>query len=63
MQVKFRGQREGRKIVILMSIPTEKEKAVISIEMPNERDWRADMECYDKILRAYEERWSKASSE
>lgn len=27
--------------------------------MPNNGDWRADMECYDKVLSAYEERWSK----
>lgn len=60
MQVKFRGQRESRKISIMMSIPTEEEKPVITIEMPNDRNWRADMECYDKILSAYEERWDNA---
>ena len=59
MQIKLRGHREGRKIVVIMSIPTEQEKEVISMEMPDNGDWRADMACYDKILSAYEERWAK----
>ena len=60
MQIRFRGQREGRKISINMSIPTEQEKTVITVEMLDNDDWRADMACYDKILAAYEERWAKA---
>ena len=27
---------------------------------PQGGDWRADMECYDKVLSAYEERLNKA---
>ena len=30
------------------------------MEMPQGGDWRADMECYDKVLSAYEERLNKA---
>lgn len=33
---------------------------VYSMEMPQGGDWRADMECYDKVLSAYEERLNKA---
>lgn len=59
MQIKLRGRREKNKLSIVMSIPTEKEKEVITMEMPDNGDWRADMECYDKVLAAYEERWAK----
>ena len=40
-------------------IPTAKEKEVITMLLPDNGDWRADMECYDKVLAAYEERWEK----
>lgn len=59
MKVKFKGQKEGRKISIIMVLPTEEEKTIITVEMPDNGDWRADMECYDKILSAYEERWKR----
>ena len=59
MQIKLRGRREKNKLIIVMSIPTEKEKEVITMEMPDNGDWRADMECYDKVLSAQEERWAK----
>lgn len=59
MQVKFKGRKEGRKISIIMVPPTEEEKIIITVEMPDNGDWRADMECYDKILTAYEERWAQ----
>ena len=60
MQIKLRGRREKNKLIIVMSIPTEKEKEVITMEMPDNGDWSADMECYDKVLSAYEERLDKA---
>ncbi|MGN0342496.1 MAG: hypothetical protein ACI4DO_06865 [Roseburia sp.] len=60
MQVKFIGRKEGNKINIRMIIPTAQEKTVITMEMPEGGDWRADMECYDKVLSAYEERLDKA---
>lgn len=60
MQVIFRGHREGHKISIDMIIPTGEQKTVITMDMPQGGDWRADMECYDKVLSAYEERLSKA---
>lgn len=60
MQVIFRGNREGNKISIKMIGPTGEQKTVITMDMPQGGDWRADMECYDKVLSAYEERLSKA---
>lgn len=60
MHVKFKGYREGRKINIMMIIPTGEQKTVITMEMPQGGDWRADMECYDKVLSAYEERLDTA---
>ena len=60
MQVKFKGYRTGKKINISMVIPTGEQKTVITMEMPQGGDWRADMECYDKVLSAYEERLNKA---
>ena len=60
MQVIFRGYKEGHKISIDMIIPTGEQKTVITMDMPQGGDWRADMECYDKVLSAYEERLSKA---
>lgn len=60
MQVKFKGCRTGKKINISMVIPTGEQKTVITMEMPQGGDWRADMECYDKVLSAYEERLNKA---
>ena len=60
MQVIFRGNREGNKISIKMISPTGEQKTVITMDMPQGGDWRADMECYDKVLSAYEERLSKA---
>lgn len=60
MQVKFKGYKEGQKINIKMIIPTGEQKTVITMEMPEGGDWRADMECYDKVLSAYEERLDKA---
>ena len=60
MQIKFKGQREGNKISIIMTLPIEQERTVITVEMPSNGDWRADMECYDKMLSAYEERCRKA---
>jgi hypothetical protein len=59
MTVKFKGRKEGQKISIIMVLPMEQEKTVITFEVPDNEDWRADMECYDKILSAYEERWAK----
>ena len=59
MQVKFKGYRTGKKINISMVIPTGEQKTVITMEMPQGGDWRADMECYDKVLSAYEERLNK----
>ena len=56
MQVKFKGYKEKSKINIKMIIPTGEQKTVITMEMPQGGDWRADMECYDKVLSAYEER-------
>lgn len=43
-----------------MIMPTGEQKTVITMEMPEGGDWRADMECYDKVLSAYEERLNKA---
>ena len=60
MQVKFKGCKAGQKINISMVIPTGEQKTVITMEMPQGGDWRADMECYDKVLSAYEERLNKA---
>lgn len=60
MQVKFKGYKEKSKINIAMVIPTGEQKTVITMEMPQGGDWRADMECYDKVLSAYEERLNKA---
>ena len=60
MHVKLIGYKEKEKISIKMIIPTGEQKTVITIEMPNNGDWRADIECYDKILSAYEERLNKA---
>lgn len=60
MQVKFKGYKVGQKINISMVIPTGEQKTVITMEMPQGGDWRADMECYDKVLSAYEERLNKA---
>ena len=60
MQVKFKGYKEKSKINIKMIIPTGEQKTVITMEMPQGGDWRADMECYDKVLSAYEERLNKA---
>ena len=60
MQVKFKGYKEKSKINIKMIIPTGEQKTVITMEMPEGGDWRADMECYDKVLSAYEERLNKA---
>ncbi|MBO5153893.1 MAG: hypothetical protein J6C00_06010 [Eubacterium sp.] len=60
MQVIFRGRKEGHKINIQMISPTGEQKTVITMDMPQGGDWRADMECYDKVLSAYEERLSKA---
>lgn len=60
MQVKFKGYKEGQKINIKMIIPTGEQKTVITMEMPQGGDWRADMECYDKVLSAYEERLDTA---
>lgn len=60
MQVKFKGYKEKSKINIKMIIPTGEQKTVITMEMPEGGDWRADMECYDKVLSAYEERLDKA---
>ena len=60
MQVKFKGCKAGHKINISMVIPTGEQKTVITMEMPQGGDWRADMECYDKVLSAYEERLDKA---
>ena len=60
MQVKFKGYKAGHKINISMVIPTGEQKTVITMEMPQGGDWRADMECYDKVLSAYEERLNKA---
>lgn len=52
MQVKFKGYKEGHKISIRMIMPTGEQKTVITMEMPQGGDWRADMECYDKVLSA-----------
>lgn len=60
MQVKFKGYKEKSKINIKMIIPTGEQKTVITMEMPEGGDWRVDMECYDKVLSAYEERLDKA---
>ena len=60
MQVKFKGYKEKSKINIKMIIPTGEQKTVITMEMPEGGDWRADMECYDKVLSADEERLNKA---
>ena len=60
MQVKFQGHKEGHKISIKMIVPTGEQKTVITMDMPQGGDWRADMECYDKVLSAYEERLKKA---
>lgn len=59
MQVKFKGYKEKSEINISMVIPTGEQKTVITMEMPQGGDWRADMECYDKVLSAYEERLNK----
>ena len=60
MQVKFKGYKEKSKINIKMIIPTGEQKTVITMEMPEGGDWRADMECYDKVLSACEDRLDKA---
>ena len=60
MQVKFKGYKEGQKTNIMMIIPTGEQRTVITMEMQQGGDWRADMECYDKVLYAYEERLDKA---
>ena len=60
MRVKFIGHREKNKISIMMILPTGEQKTVITMEMPQGGDWRADMACYDKVLSAYEERLDTA---
>lgn len=48
MQVKFKGCRTGKKINISMVIPTGEQKTVITMEMPQGGDWRADIRYTDK---------------
>ena len=57
MQIRLRGHKEKNKVGIFLSIPTAKENEVITMLLPDNGDWRADMECYDKLQAAYEERW------
>ncbi len=56
MQVKFKGCKTGQKINISMVIPTGEQKTVITREMPQGGDWRADVDFYDEIEQAYKKR-------
>lgn len=60
MQVIFRGNREGNKISIKMISPTGEQKTVITMDMPQGGDWRADVDFYDEIEAAYKKRLRKA---
>lgn len=60
MQVKFQGHKEGHKISIKMIVPTGEQKTVITMDIPQGGDWRADVDFYDEIEAAYKKRLRRA---
>ena len=63
MQVKFKGYKEKSKINISMVIPTGEQKTVITMEMPQGGDWRADMECYDKAMQSAQQQQAEEAEQ
>lgn len=62
MPIRFRSIREDNIIGLLMITPDGFERVVVQVLVPRDRDWRADVELYDEIVKIYKRRLEKAFS-
>lgn len=59
MQIKFKSIREDNIIGLLMVTPDGYERLVAQVWVPRDRDWRADVELYDELVKIYTRRLRK----
>ena len=60
MRIGFRSIREGDILGMLLVFPDGSTQNVIMARMPSDGDWRADVEFYDNIEKAYKKRLHSA---
>ena len=61
MVLKLKSQRKGNWIGIAMELPNGCFDMVESALMPNDKDWRSDIEFYDSLVKIYQRRWRKVN--
>ncbi|MBQ8518018.1 MAG: hypothetical protein IJ455_00240 [Agathobacter sp.] len=59
MQIRFRSIREDNIIGLLMITPDGFERVVVQVMVPRDKDWRADVELYDDLVKIYKRRLQK----
>lgn len=59
MQIRFKSIREDNIIGLLMITPDGYERLVVQVWVPRDKDWRADVELYDELVRIYTRRLKK----
>lgn len=58
-RIRFRMAREGNIVAIFVIYPDESCKQIALYEVPNDRNWRADVDFYDNIKEVYKKRYTK----
>ena len=59
MRIRFRSIREDNMIGLLMTTPDGFERVVVQVMVPRDKDWRADVELYDDLVKIYTRRLKK----
>lgn len=59
MQIRFKSIREDSVIGLLMITPDGYERLVVQVWVPRDKDWRADVELYDELVKIYTRRLKK----
>ena len=60
VKIQFKSVRSGSEIGLVMIQPDGYPRLVARATMPLDNDWRADVEFYDELEKAYKSRMRKA---
>lgn len=57
--IKFKMARDNNIVYIYAVFPDLSRRLIALYEVPNDMDWRADVDFYDCIIETYKKRYSK----
>ena len=60
MMIRTKSVREGNMVGLKLVYPDDSTRLVAMAEMPDDRDWRADITFYDGLVELYKKRLKAA---